>query len=148
MEQAWIAPVGGSLKLLTDRRGDSTTGKALPAGRRIFKMSVCTMVAYLFQLTKTDKCPKAISNVFTRLWRAEACLPRAWNVYLALLSSKISEPSWTLEVRATYNFLGALANRVAERGTAPCVWEACNVRGWAKQMNSSHFGFPHQTPIN
>lgn len=47
--------------------GDSTTGKTLPAGRRIFKMSVCTMVAYLFQLTKTDKCPKAISNVFTRL---------------------------------------------------------------------------------
>lgn len=34
-----------------------------------------------------------------------------------------------LEVRATYNFLGALANRVAERGTAPCVWEVCNVGG-------------------
>lgn len=60
--------------------GGLTTGKALPAGRRIFKMSVCTTVAYLFQLSKTDKCPKAISNVFCEELR---CACRAHTQILA-----------------------------------------------------------------
>lgn len=41
--------------------------KSSLTGRCIFKMSVCPMAAYLFQLTERNKCLKGILNVFTRL---------------------------------------------------------------------------------